>query len=130
MKIQKVMNIDETTENEQQGNAEQESELSQVEVNKFNAKFEFFTGDEVSAENVKKLLDIVKNNLKTVEEKEEQETDKDAKIDINLFIEKDKVNEEGIKNILEKIENNKKYKVVIKYKESNGLIDCITITEK
>ena len=128
--IQKVMNIDETTENEQQGNAEQEPELSQVEVNKFNAKFEFFTGDEVSAENVKKLLDIVKNNLKTVEEKEQQETDKDAKININLFIEKDKVNEEAIKNILEKIENNKKYKVVIKYKESNGLIDCITITEK
>lgn len=127
--VQKVMNIGETTENEQQGNAEQEPELSQVEVNKFNAKFEFFTGDEVSAENVKKLLDIVKNNLKTVEE-EAQETEKDAKINMNLFIEKDKVNEEAITNILEKIENNKKYKVVIKYKESNGLIDCITITEK
>ena len=36
-------------------------------INRFNAKFEFYTGETVSAENVRILLDVVKNNLNSVE---------------------------------------------------------------
>ena len=119
-------------EDEETENTENEEGMSQVEINKFNAKFEFYTGDEVSAENVKTLLDIVKNNVSghaigdiTIGTEEDAQT----KSNITLYIEKDKTNEESITKALEKISDNKKYKVLISYKESNGLIDYITITE-
>lgn len=113
---------------------------TQVEINKFNSKFEFYTGDEVSAENVKTLLDIVKNHLASceniVEEPEEgsldeteEENVENEKLNLKLNISKDTLNEEATNQILEKISNNKKYKVSISYKEDNGLIDYITITE-
>ena len=114
----------------------QEEELPQVEINKFNAKFEFYTGDQVSAENVKTLLDIVKNNLGSYEiiENQEQENVESVipqvqKTNIKLNIQKDKAYEEGINKVLEKIDDNKKYKILISYKDTNGLIDYITITE-
>lgn len=115
---------------------EQENEMSQVEINKFNAKFEFYIGDEVSSENVKTLLDVVRNNLKNyefvsnnIQESTENVISEKQKMNVKLNIEKDVTNEYGINQILEKINNNKKYKVSIFYKESNGLIDYITITE-
>ena len=107
-------------ENQEQG--------SQVEINKFNAKFEFYTGDAVSAENVKMLLDIVKNNLGNYEITSIDEQENSANT-IKLIIEKDKVNEEAISQILNKIEDEKKYKVSIVYKSDNGLIDYILINE-
>lgn len=117
-------------------NAEQGNEMPQVEINKFNAKFEFYIGDEVSSENVKTLLDVVRNNLKNyefvsndIQESTENAISEKQKMNVKLNIEKDVTNEYGINQILEKINNNKKYKVSIFYKESNGLIDYITITE-
>lgn len=109
-----------------------ESNISQVEINKFNAKFEFYTGNEVSAENVRTLLDIVKNNFsgyESLSEILENEETEESKVSIKLYIEKDKANEESMSEILEEINDNKKYKVLIFYKEENGLIDYITITE-
>jgi len=110
-----------------------ENGISQVEVNKFNSKFEFYTGDEVSAENVKMLLDIVKNNFGSYEDINAQvtnvENEEETKCNVKLNIKKDVVNQEKINQILEKIENNKKYKISIFYKQSNGIIDYITITE-
>ena len=105
-----------------------QDENSQVEINKFNAKFEFYTGETVSAENVRTLLDIVKNNLANYEiaSIEEQE---DLVYNIKLIIEKDKINEDAINQILEKIKDEKKYKVSIVYKTDNGLIDYIMINE-
>lgn len=116
------------TENTESGDV-----VTQVEINKFNSKFEFYTGNEVSAENVKTLLDTVKNNISdysiiTAGDIENTETE-ETKVDIKLYIEKDKTNEEAMAKTLEKIDDNKKYKVLIFYKESNGLIDYITITE-
>lgn len=109
-----------------------EEEITQVEINKFNSKFEFYTGDEVSYENVETLLDVVKNNIAghmigTVDL--ETESEADAKKIITLYIEKDKMNEESITKVSEILANNKKYKVSISYKDTNGLIDYITITE-
>lgn len=111
-------------------------EMTQVEKNKFNAKFEFYTGNEVSAENVKTLLEIVKDNLGSYEitpvenQEDGQETKpEDIKYSIKLNIERNKVDEEGINQVLEKIDDKKKYKVSIFYNEQNQLIDYITIDE-
>ena len=115
-------------ENEETENTEIVEQMSQVEINKFNAKFEFYTGNQVSAENVKMLLDIVKNNVSghsimTLGD------DENAKTSIMLYITKDSKKEESITQALEKIDNNKKYKVSISYNENNGLIKHITISE-
>ena len=117
-------------------NEDTENKVSQTEINKFNAKFEFYTGEEVSADNVKMLLDVAKNNLKSYEFLNNEISNntgntktEESKINIKLNIEKNISNEEGINKVLEKINTNKKYKVSIKYNEGNGLIEYITITE-
>ena len=120
-------------------NKEQENPdyvMPQVEINKFNSKFEFYTGDEVTSSNVKVLLSIVKDHLINAEVTEinpENATGtvrpEDVKYIFKLNIEKDKANETEENKVVEKIKDNKKYKVSITYKESNGLIDYITIEE-
>lgn len=113
-----------------------EYELSKTDINEFNSKFEFFTGNEVSAENVKSLLDVVKDNLGSYEIKlaEDQENvneiDEDKlRYNIKLNIERNKKDENGIKKVLEKINDQKKYNVSISYKEENQLIQSIMIEE-
>lgn len=116
-----------------------EGGMTQVEINKFNAKFEFYTGDSVSADNVTTLLGIVKDHLVNceitpIEEQEIEENTnnikpEDVKYNIKLNIEKNKTNEDAINEVLEKIDKRKKYKVLISYKEQNGLIDYISIDE-
>ena len=112
-----------------------ESEMTQIDINKFNAKFEFFSGDEVSYENVNTLLQIVKDNLGSfeineIEDPEKTNNDKDdVKYSIKIKIERNKTDEAGAAQILEKISENKKYKVAISYKEQNKMIDYITIDE-
>lgn len=116
-----------------------ESEMTQVDINKFNAKFEFFTGDEVTPENVKTLIGIAKENLGSYEiniVEDSQNSGNTATTDpekikysIKLKIEKGKTNEDGTNQILAKISDKKKYKVSIFYKEQNNMIDYITIDE-
>ena len=111
-------------------------EMPQVEINKFNSKFEFYAGDQVSASNVKVLLNIVKDNLGSVEitpiNPENASgiiRDEDIKYNFKLNIEKGKSNEQDTQNVSDKIKENKKYKVSINYKDINGLIDNIVIEE-
>ena len=111
-------------------------EMSQVDINKFNAKFEFYTGSEVSAENVKALLNIVGENLGSYEIKlaDNQEntsniSEDKLKYNIRLNIERNKIDEDGIKKVLEKINDKKAYKISISYKGENQLIDYIMIEE-
>ena len=116
-----------------------ESEMTQVDIIKFNEKFEFFTGDEVTPENVKTLIGIAKENLGSyeiniVEDSQNSgnttTTDPEKiKYSIKLKIEKGKTNEDGTNQILAKISDKKKYKVSIFYKEQNNMIDYITIDE-
>ena len=122
------LNKDETEE------PKQNKEMTQTEIKQFNSKFEFYTGDEVSSENVKKLLDVVGNNMNaysitTIEDQENNELvrPEDIRYNIKVQIEKDKVNKEGLDKILEKIYDTKKYKVSITYKGENKLIDYIEI---
>jgi len=112
------------------------TEMTQVDINKFNAKFEFYTGDEVSAENVKTLLEVVKNNLGSYEINQVNDNENSnitdsskIKYSIKLAIEKDKIDEDGVKQISEKIKDRAKYKVSITYNETNNLINTITIDE-
>ena len=113
-----------------------EYELSKTEINAFNAKFEFYTGDEVSAENVKSLVNIAKDHLGDYEitlaegQEDTSETDKNKlRYDIRLEIERNQKNEEAVQKILAKIKDDKKYNVSISYKEENKLIDYIMIEE-
>ena len=113
-----------------------EAEMTQVDINKFNAKFEFYTGDEVSAENVKTLLNIAKNSLGSYEitpiqdpEKPEETNPDKIKYNFKLKIERNKIDETGANQVLEKIKEKNKYKVSIFYKEQNKLIDYITIED-
>ena len=111
-------------------------EMPQVEINKFNSKFEFYAGDQVSASNVKVLLNIVKDNLGSAEitpinpeNASGISRDEDIKYNFKLNIEKGKSNEQESQNVSDKIKDKKKYKVTINYKEINGLIDNIIIEE-
>lgn len=112
----------------------EENQLSQIEINRFNAKFEFYTGDEVSSKNVKTLIEEVAENLKSVEinkipNTENSSNNKEERYFIKLYIQKDNKNEDLANGILEKINDDKKYKVTIYYKDANGLIDNVTIEE-
>lgn len=111
---------------------EEAEEITQEEINKFNSKFEFYTGDKVSAENVKKLIEVAKNSViehKIEDLPTENQEDEKTKKNIILYIQKDNAKDVDISSVFEGIENNKKYKVSIFYKENNGMIDYITITE-
>ena len=55
--------------------------------------------------------------------------EEDIKENIKLIIEKDKPNQELIQQVLEKIDDDTKYNVEIVYKQENGIIDYINITE-
>lgn len=123
--------LNEELTDEQTGEKSTDEGLSQSEINNFNAKFEFYTGSEVSAANVKVLLDIIKENcsshvISTINPSEETQENKTV---TTLYIQEGTKNEESIQEVLTKIDDNKKYKVLITYKETNGLIDYITITE-
>lgn len=114
----------------------EENQMPQAEINKFNAKFEFFTGNKVSAESIHSLLEVVKNNLVSYElvpienESEEQsDVQQDVKYKIKLNIEKDKMNEVAANEVIAKIEYDKKYDITISYKQGSGLIDYIIIKE-
>ncbi|MCI8273903.1 MAG: hypothetical protein HFJ55_07500 [Clostridia bacterium] len=112
-------------------NTTQNPEVSQIEINRFNSKFEFYTGDSVSAENVKMLLDIVKSNLNSIEFITTQKEDGTSEIKgAQLNIEKDKENVELANQVLQIIDDDsQKYKVSINYNSSNGMVSYITINE-
>ncbi len=110
-------------------------EMTQTDINKFNSKFEFYTGETVSSDNVKTLFEVVKSNLGSMEitniipEDGENNDNAEEKVKIKLTIEKGKENDELIKQALSKIKKDKKYKVSIIYKVDNGIIDYITVEE-
>ena len=131
--LKSALKIDSTEQPEEPGN----EEMSQQEINKFNAKFEWYTGENVSAENVKNLLEVVKENLNSaqlIELNRDQENvrEEDIKIEAKLKIEQGVKNEELVNQIVARIKDKAKYDVIINYKDNDTskLIDTITITEK
>lgn len=99
----------------------QEETMTQEEINRFNSKFEFYTGESVSYENVKMLLEVVRTNLKATEKIGETTT--------KLYIEKNIENSELVDNVLSTLDEKGRYTVIIKYDEKANLISYITITK-
>lgn len=105
---------------------------TQVDKERFNAKFEFYTGTEKKYEDVVLLLEDVKNNLKNaqVSYSNEGTTDQNKKLqEVVLSIEEGTKNEEVANEIIEKLEKNRKYNIEVT-KNSNDMVDKITINIK
>ena len=121
--------LDDTTI--KQPDSSNEGKVTKEEINRFNAKFEFYAGSEISGENVKVLIDVVKDNLESVNitqlETTSTSTNDKIKESIKLNIKKDNSNIDLANGIIEKIDTNEKYNVTIKYNESSELIESITI---
>ena len=107
-------------------------EQIQLEKNQFNAKFEFYIGTGKSYDDVKQLLEVVKDNLKDVELTmvETATSGSKGKLNIKLNIEKDTTNNELVESLLTKIEEKKKYDISMSYNSNSNLIDTIVIQEK
>ena len=109
---------------------EDEVVVSDVEKNRFNARFEFYTGKEKSTEEVLQLLEEAKTSLKGVQVafSNEGTTQENKKLQaIKLTIEDGTKNEEMVKELKERLEENKTYTVEIT-KNSNNLVETIMIT--
>ena len=109
---------------------QEENHVTEVDKNRFNAKFEFYTGKEKSYEDVVKLLEETKECLKNVQvsySNDGSSLDKKKLQAVKLTIEENNKNEEIVKELTEKLEENQKYTVEIT-KNSNDVVETILIT--
>lgn len=123
---------DSDTENTDNANDnETDNQATKEEINRFNAKFEFYTGSEISAESVKTLLDVVKDHLESVDitplNTASTSTSEKIKERIKLNIKKDNPNVDLATGIKEKLEENEKYDIAITYNDKTGIIETLTI---
>lgn len=108
-----------------------ENQITKEEINRFNAKFEFYSGTDISAESVKELIDVVKDNLESVnitpiETTQSTSSDK-VKESIKMNIKKDNQNVDLANGVAEKIDLQSKYNITINYNQTSGIIESITI---
>ena len=110
--------------------------ITEAEKNRFNAMFEFYQGEELEKENIQKMMNVVKDNLKEIkimeyEERSGSNTEPKPKTYL-IVIEKNKKNEDLANLLLQNIEgsNNSsdKYSVKIEYNENNGLVENIILS--
>ena len=110
--------------------------ITEAEKNRFNAMFEFYQGDELEKEDIKKMMEVVKDNLKEIkimeyEERSGSNTEPKPKTYL-IVIEKNKKNEDLANLLLQNIEgsNNSsdKYSVKIEYNENTGLVENIILS--
>ena len=109
---------------------QEENHVTEVDKNRFNAKFEFYTGKEKSYEDVVKLLEETKECLKNVQvsySNDGSSVDKKKLQAVKLTIEENNKNEEIVKELTEKLEENQKFTVEIT-KNSNDVVETIIIT--
>ena len=105
-------------------------ETTDIDKNKFNAKFEFYTGKEKKSEEVKKLLEESKTSLKNaqVSYSNTGNTEGTKKLQsIKLIVEKDADKADLADSVKEMIEDSKTYTVESK-KNSDDIITEIIIT--
>lgn len=106
------------------------TETTEVEKNRFNAKFEFYTGKEKKKEDIVKLLEETKNCLKgaQVAYSNEGNTEGTKKLEsIKLEVEDGSNKEELAESIEDMLEESKTYTVEVE-KNSNDLIVTVNIT--
>lgn len=95
--------------------------VTETEKNRFNSKFEFFKGNNLKAEHIQQLLEVVKENLDKV--------DVISSNELNLKLKRDNKKEDlanQVSGIIEK-NKNKEFTVNMNYQEETGLIESITI---
>ena len=106
------------------------TETTDIEKNRFNAKFEFYTGKEKKAEEVKKLIEEAKTSLNNAQVSYSNEgyTEGTKKLQsIKLIVEKDANKVELADSIKEMIEETATYTIEVE-KNSNDLITAVNIT--
>ena len=100
--------------------------LTMSEVSRFNAQFEIYKDQQLEVADVEKLLDIVKNNLDSIE------VVSDSVIKLNIV--KGSTNEqlvEKVKEIINNDENKKKqYVISCEYDEETNVIKAVNIEMK
>ena len=108
-----------------------DEQMTKEEINRFNAKFEFYSGTEISGENVKVLLDVVKDNLESVDitpvNTTESTSDNKIKENLKLNIKKDNENVDLANAVIDKIDSEKKYDITINYNKDTGMTESIII---
>lgn len=107
-----------------------ENQITKEEINRFNAKFEFYSGTDISGESVKVLLDVVKDNLESVNItpiNTESTSSDEIEENIKLNIKKDTENIDLANGIIERIDSQEKYNVTTNYNETTGILESIEI---
>ena len=108
---------------------EETEEVSETERNRFNSQFTFFIGENLTADNIKQLLDTAKTQLEDAEIVQEQTNDKAELKEIKLKIKRNSNNDEKLAEITTLIEENKnaKFNVTMSYDGNTKLINNVNI---
>ena len=132
--INMLINVD--LMKESMGELTESGIVTEAEKNRFNAIFEFYEGEKIEIEDIKKMMNVVKDHLKEIkimeyeEQKRKDEQPKPKKY--LIVIEKDKKNEELANLLVSNLENEKnssdEYNVKIEYNQENGLIKNIILS--
>lgn len=132
--INMLINVD--LMKESMGELTESGIVTEAEKNRFNAIFEFYEGEKIEIEDIKKMMNVVKDHLKEIkimeyeEQKRKDEQPKPKKY--LIVIEKNKKNEELANLLVSNLENEKnssdEYNVKIEYNEENGLIKNIILS--
>ena len=101
-----------------------ENNVTEAEKNRFNTQFEFYIGEEMKAENIQNLLNIVEANLEDVEVV--------SNTRLKLKIKKDTKNDEWFNKVKDFITENdgETYAVAVEYDENTQLVNAILIDIK
>lgn len=101
-----------------------ENNVTEAEKNRFNTQFEFYIGEEMKAENIQNLLNIVEANLEDVEVV--------SNTRLKLKIKKDTKNDEWFNKVKDFITENdgETYAVAVEYDENTQLVNAIVIDIK
>ena len=111
--------------------------ISETERNRFNSNFEFYEGEEVSKENVLKLIEVAKNNLddiKVTKYKEDEYLDEEktqpAVQEYSMLIKRSSKNDEVANRFYNTIKDSDKdsYNIKIEYNQQTGLVESILIS--
>ena len=96
------------------------NQLSQTEIDRFNAQFEFIKGEKIKNEDVLKNIEAIKNHIINIEKNGENE--------IKIEIDMNQNNLEKANEVYKIVSESKKdYDILAEYDEENGLIKYIVL---
>ena len=109
--------------------------ITEAERTRFNSNFELFTGENISVDRVKELMEFAKGNLADIRITQYQEqrrsTDARVPLEYRLIIERNTDNSELAESFISYIEGQNYrngFTVRVEYDESTGLVSDIYIT--